>query len=327
MSHLILATNDVAADTLRCSELANVVLGFCHRFVWGRLPSDKWLMLGSEPRSAKHSPSGDHWLDDVSPDWLKGFGTRDIGLLDLCEKFDSIEVWVDPRPNDQLVLVWLLELLRPYKEITTKLSLVPTDDAIARYHPQSVAKWQLPTYKVTDNHLALASRAWHAWRATTPERCFDLLMKDMTILPGLRRALIALLEELPDMVTGLGESEGIMLDFVEEAGTEPEEVLDGAAIREVFDKREAGKLLRGLLQCPAPAIFETGQAPLDTSEQAVPDRYGGGQIALTELGRAIRTCEDDFSRHNPIHRWWGGTELTNDRLWRWDSLSRSLVAP
>jgi hypothetical protein len=35
----------------------------------------------------------------------------------------------------------------------------------------------------------------------------------------------------------------------------------------------------------------------------------------------------DFGRHNPIHRWWGGTELTNERLWRWDRGSRALVAP
>jgi hypothetical protein len=37
--------------------------------------------------------------------------------------------------------------------------------------------------------------------------------------------------------------------------------------------------------------------------------------------------DEDFSRHNPIRRWWGGTELTNDRLWRWDRESRSLVSP
>ena len=48
---------------------------------------------------------------------------------------------------------------------------------------------------------------------------------------------------------------------------------------------------------------------------------------LTELGKAIVAQADDFSRHNPIHRWWGGTELTNDRLWRWDLLNRALVAP
>jgi hypothetical protein len=33
---------------------------------------------------------------------------------------------------------------------------------------------------------------------------------------------------------------------------------------------------------------------------------------------------EDFSRRNPIHRWWDGTELTSDHLWRWDPV---LIAP
>ena len=36
---------------------------------------------------------------------------------------------------------------------------------------------------------------------------------------------------------------------------------------------------------------------------------------------------DNFRSHNPIRRWWGGTLLTNERLWRWNPQSRSLVAP
>jgi hypothetical protein len=44
------------------------------------------------------------------------------------------------------------------------------------------------------------------------------------------------------------------------------------------------------------------------------------------LAEAIIAGHDDFSRHNPIHRWWGGTELTNDRLWRWDPAARALIA-
>jgi hypothetical protein len=47
-------------------------------------------------------------------------------------------------------------------------------------------------------------------------------------------------------------------------------------------------------------------------------------LSLTEFGKAIVAHKEDFSRHNPIHRWWGGTELTNDRLWRWDPV---LIAP
>jgi hypothetical protein len=44
----------------------------------------------------------------------------------------------------------------------------------------------------------------------------------------------------------------------------------------------------------------------------------------TEFGKVIVAHQEDFSRHNPIDRWWGGTRLTNDRLWRWNP---ALVAP
>lgn len=50
-------------------------------------------------------------------------------------------------------------------------------------------------------------------------------------------------------------------------------------------------------------------------------------LSLTDLGKAGLAGEEDFRRHNPIRRWWGGTLLTNDRLWRWDTPSGSLVAP
>jgi len=56
-------------------------------------------------------------------------------------------------------------------------------------------------------------------------------------------------------------------------------------------------------------------------------RYKQSRLSLTELGQAVLAGRDDFSRHNPIHRWWGGTELTNDRLWRWNPTKQVLVEP
>jgi len=56
-------------------------------------------------------------------------------------------------------------------------------------------------------------------------------------------------------------------------------------------------------------------------------RYTQSKLSLTALGKAIAAQTEDFSRHNPIHRWWGGTELTNDRLWRWDATGKTLIAP
>jgi hypothetical protein len=56
-------------------------------------------------------------------------------------------------------------------------------------------------------------------------------------------------------------------------------------------------------------------------------RHKRSRLTRTELGKAVIVRADDFSSHNLIHRWWGGTELTNDRLWRWDTEGRTLVAP
>lgn len=39
-------------------------------------------------------------------------------------------------------------------------------------------------------------------------------------------------------------------------------------------------------------------------------------LSLTEFSKALLAGEADFSRHNPIDRWWGGTRLTDDRLRR-----------
>jgi hypothetical protein len=57
------------------------------------------------------------------------------------------------------------------------------------------------------------------------------------------------------------------------------------------------------------------------------ERYRRSRLRLTPLGQAILAGTEDFSRHNPVRRWWGGTELTNDRLWRWDPANSALVAP
>lgn len=47
------------------------------------------------------------------------------------------------------------------------------------------------------------------------------------------------------------------------------------------------------------------------------DAYLRSRLSLTEFGKTVLAHQEDFSRHNPIDRWWGGTRLTNDRLWRY----------
>lgn len=327
MSHLILATNDIAAYRLQRTRLANDVIGFDVRLVPGMLPPEAELALLLQPRSAKHDREGKHWLDYSSRIGARRSTQRDCGLVEFCDQFDSIELWADPQANDQLILVWLLDAVRPYKEVISKLSLVQADDRIANYRSESLGQWKLPAYKITERHLALASRAWQAYRRPTPQDCFDLLLQDTTPLPGLRPAMMALFEELPDSLNGVGATEQRMLEDLADGGSEPRGVLYAAYARQIFSEREAMDMFDELAQCPEPLVFGFGEVPFDKSDEARWRRYQTGKVALTKLGRAVVEAEDDFCRHNPIRRWWGGTELTNERLWRWDRETRSLVAP
>src|SRR5207237_978169 len=89
-------------------------------------------------------------------------------------------------------------------------------------------------------------------------------------------------------------------------------------------------LLDVLARCPSPAVSGLDEGPFtpamhDDHERF--ERYKESKLELTPLGQAILARTEDFSRHNPIHRWWGCTELTRDRLWRWDPESRVLIAP
>jgi hypothetical protein len=86
-------------------------------------------------------------------------------------------------------------------------------------------------------------------------------------------------------------------------------------------------LLEGLAHGPKPALIG-----LDDEVRAIPrerhyerqDAYRRSRLSITDFGRAVLAHKEDFSRHDPIDRWWGGTHLTNDNLWRYDPV---LTAP
>jgi len=331
MTRLILTTDDPGADTLKRAGLAGIVIPFRFRFVWGSLPSAAELATLLAPRSAKHDSIGSHWLDYQPRRYLEAIGAKDLGLIDVCERCETIELWVDPEPNAQLTLVWLLDFLRPHEKIIPKLTLIQADAVIGGHLPEAVATWRLPAVKIRNDHLEQASAAWRAYCAATPQDWFDLLSTDLSILPRLRPAVVKLLEELPMRATGLGATEMRMLQLLSEGIVNPIGLFPHHRHqRNVFGYWEAGSLLEGLAHCPAPAVSGLGEGPF---VEEIPggrlrhELYVKSRLELTALGEAILVWKEDFSRHNPIHRWWGGTELTNDRLWRWDPRFRALIAP
>jgi hypothetical protein len=76
-----------------------------------------------------------------------------------------------------------------------------------------------------------------------------------------------------------------------------------------------------------PLIEGLEGAPFRPEEEETVRRYLGSTLGLTPFGIDVLAGRADQAEQNAIDRWWGGTHLTNDMLWRWDAGAQRLVEP
>ena len=326
MQHLILIIGFSGESVVTKAGFADVALTLDRPLVWGPPPSEaeRTAFFGA-PKSQKQGP---HW-HDYSPEWrLEKAGAKGLALIEYLAQCESVTLWVNPEPNAQLSLIWLLDYLCGHKEFASGLTLVQADSPLGSRSVEQLVGAQPTVVKLLDKHLDVASIAWRAYCAPTPQAWLDLLDRDLTVLPQLRQTVAEMLEELPSSTTGLGATEMRMLELISEGHSTPSQVFSDRRHR-VFDYWEIGAVLDGLALSLVPAVSGLSEGPFMEiyRDRERNKRYEQSKLSLTPLGKAILAGTDDFTRHNPIHRWWGGTELTNGRLWRWDTSSKALIAP
>ncbi|MBW7973059.1 hypothetical protein [Bradyrhizobium sp. BR 10289] len=317
---------------LTYADRADMVVPLIFRFVSGPLPSDIHLnryLGGRAPREFQEV----HWADCVRRLRFAGPGDRAYPFVLFCEVYsvDLIELWFDSEPNSQLLLIWILDYLRSEPSVSGSLRLRHVDFDLRGANPADIRHRDVRSLDIAEGDLEIASMAWEAYRAPTPELCAGLLDRPLGKLSLLRPAMEDLLAELPSPATGLGATEAGLLELIASGHNRTDELFrPGVLGTRVFDPWELGGLLEGLAFGPAPAIagLDGKLATLDPDDARGRNAaFRRSRLSLTEFGRAVLEGREDFRRHNPIKRWWGGTLLTNDRLWRWDRESRSLIAP
>ena len=167
------------------------------------------------------------------------------------------------------------------------------------------------------------------------------------------RAVEVMLDELPDAI-GLGATQRKLLHLAERHGrwSPARRRWDGESVHDLPDEeRRSMRLIQRTLQRDERVplqYFEVGGALCDLASAPVAAlagvterrfalglhddrdrhrRFRESLVSLTALGHRLIAGSDDWSRHNPVHRWWGGTRLTNRTLWRWDAEGRRLSPP
>jgi hypothetical protein len=305
------------------SSFADLAVTFFHRFISGPLPAADEIEAYLGPR-APHQVSGTHW-SDFATKWgqSENRSHRHLALAEFCQQYEAVELWFDSRPYAQLQLVWLLDHFSSHPKTVARLKLRLLHLDLIGLLPGAFEKLRQPVIDVTEGELATASAVWQAYCQPTPEACFDQLTTDLSALPLLKPALRDLLDELPARTTGLGATEMRMLELIAAgyANVNPFFHRQGLRQTRIFNEVEQGYLLDGLAFGSRPAIAGLDEELRTIGRDNLRDRHAAlrrSRISLTEFGKAVVAHKQDFSRHNPIDRWWGGTHLTNERLWRYD---------
>ncbi len=136
--------------------------------------------------------------------------------------------------------------------IVSKLNLVQADISIGELMPERLLTRQWPAVKIANESPRTRQFGVAGLSRADATAWFDLLSKDLSALPQLRPAAVALLEELPGCSTGLGATEMRMLELIAEGNASPPDVFPGHEkrnTRRVFDYWQIGALLDGLARC------------------------------------------------------------------------------
>ena len=168
-------------------------------------------------------------------------------MLWVCETYgvDLIDLWFDPEPNSQLQLIWILDYLRSKPSVTDRLRLRRVDFELRGADPAELRHRDVRQFDIAESDFGIASMAWEAYRAPTPELCAALLDRPLGKLSFLKPAMEDLLLELPSPATGLGITETRLLELIATGHNRADELFrPGALGARVFDPWELGTLLR-----------------------------------------------------------------------------------
>ncbi|MFD0987227.1 DUF1835 domain-containing protein [Methyloligella solikamskensis] len=325
MEHDLIITNgDQAGELLRSTIAGAEVLPWRDVLHEGPVPF-------TEDREELDAIRADYLASRgwATPQQLKNdFEARNRGLM-VSEVFDRVALWFEHDLYDQLQLLQILDWFDAHPREPGKLLLVQSSEFISHMTAEDLPDLRASEQPVTEEQLALGARGWAAFRSDTPEEWAALLDSADTSLPYLRPAVLRMLEELPGR-DGLTRTERQMLQPLYFTELNPPQMF-------AFSQRQEEAMfmgdwsfwavLDGLSLCETPLVEGLQNMFFNPNDAAGTQTYLKSSVGLSEFGKAVVAGGVDRYSENSIDRWWGGTHLTDDNLWRWDQEAQELIPP
>jgi hypothetical protein len=327
---LHVTNGDCAAEVLRAAGMRGGILPWRDVLHEGPVPGGLPLPALSRVRADFIASGGWGTEDQVR----RGFAERDRQLAASAAE-DEVVLWFEHDLYDQLQLIQLLDWFADHPH--RRLTLINPSEYLGSISVARARELFDARAPVTAGQLALGRWAWDAFRGTDPRHLETVMYADdVGALPHLADALLRLLQELPDVETGLSRSETQILQAF---STGPRTLLDAYP---ASHHRQENAVWMGdatwvsyverLARAPTP-LLEYVDDGVDGDDGAEAEADAAGpppamrrRARITDAGREVLRGVSDAVWLNGIDRWIGGVHLHGRTIpWHWDGEESCIV--
>jgi hypothetical protein len=295
------------------------------------LAFDDWLSCGplrpfqsvAEWRSLRER----YWTDLHRSEgfWTSSYERAPFDLLDragVLTNCDSIVLWIGTGLAEQLLQVWLVQLLRLLGVDLARLRVIQFHRVgqaraevvgIGELNPDQL-RAHPPEQALGTEDIAELDEAWAAVTSPDPATLLSFLARGAGHLPFLTRSLGLLLGRYPDYQTGLGIWDRLLLEFTRDRGPLAARIIGYTMAHSFYRPDWVGDFyLFARLQrladqrSPHPLVTLAGDSTV----------IRGTEIRLTDVGHAVLRGEANAVELNGIDDWVAGVHLDSraGRVW------------
>ncbi len=318
MREILNITNgDSAVEIMQRADIPGVFLPWRDVLHDGPVPEGLSLQALSGVRAKFIASRGWGKAEQIK----KGFVARDR-ILEDCERYERVILWFEHDLYDQLQLLQILDWIHVHKP-DIPLSMICTDNYLGMLSPaemQDLVQFEVP---ITQTHLSLASKAWAAFRSSTPEKWSALRHVDTSALPFLEGAIIRQLEEYPSVLNGLSRTAQQALQIIASGVRHPGKIFaqnQQLETRIFMGDASFWIILQALLDS-APSLLESSK-----NQRLIWPALKDSQLSITPAGEKVLAGKSHWLDISSPDYWIGGVHLTQENLWCWDSSSNTICS-
>lgn len=318
MTHILNITNgDCAVEIMKKADISGSFLPWRDVLHDGPVPKGLALDALSKIRSDFIVSQGWGTPEKIERDFIE----RDHTLTSFAQ-YEKVILWFEHDLYDQLQLLQILDWLHEKGGKELNLSIICTNNYLGALSPdemKALLKYEAP---VTENHLLLASKAWAAFRESSPEPWCQLLNEDTSALPFLEGAVIRMLEEYPSCHNGLSRTAQQALDIISKGEKRAREVfgLNQALEERIFLGDSSFRIILQAFIDSNPALLT-----LPKGEHLTLPFVNDQEITITPAGLEVLSGKRNWFEMTTLERWIGGVHLEASNAWCWNSDSDSIV--